>query len=144
MTTSILIVDDQPMVRAGLTMLLNAETDMDVIGEATSGAEALQLARQLHPDIVLMDVRMPVMDGIAATEELLKHDDELKVIAQLVLKSLQKNITVDWARRETVRARLRVIIKDILEDHGYPPDLSKEAVHNVLLQAEQLSSRWAT
>ncbi|MEX2534167.1 MAG: type I restriction enzyme endonuclease domain-containing protein [Trueperaceae bacterium] len=71
-------------------------------------------------------------------------NDELKVIAHELLEKLRKNVTVDWARREQVRARLRVLVKDILEDHGYPPDLSKEAVQTVLAQAEQLSARWAT
>ena len=57
---------------------------------------------------------------------------------------MKKNVTVDWAHRQSVRARLRVIIKDILEDHGYPPDLSAEAVKNVLAQAEAMSLRWAS
>ena len=63
----VLIADDQAMVRSGLSLLLRAEPDVEVVGEARDGGEALRLARQLTPDVVLMDVRMPGMDGIEAT-----------------------------------------------------------------------------
>ncbi|MDO5753321.1 response regulator transcription factor [Arthrobacter sp.] len=81
MPITVLIVDDQPMVRAGIGMLLNAETDIEVIGEAGSGTEALTRAKELGPDVVLMDVRMPGMDGVTATRRLLTgsqpHPDHL-------------------------------------------------------------------
>jgi DNA-binding NarL/FixJ family response regulator len=63
----VLIVDDQALVRGGFSMILEAQPDIDVVGEAADGAEAVRAARELAPDVVLMDVRMPVMDGIAAT-----------------------------------------------------------------------------
>src|SRR3954465_1255394 len=65
--TRVLIADDQALVRAGFRMILDAEDDLDVIGEASDGAEAVKLARQLRPDVVLMDIRMPELDGIEAT-----------------------------------------------------------------------------
>lgn len=65
----VLIVDDQPLVRQGLALLLDLEDDVEVVGQAEDGLEALHLAQQLRPDVVLMDVRMPVLDGIRATEE---------------------------------------------------------------------------
>jgi DNA-binding NarL/FixJ family response regulator/class 3 adenylate cyclase len=68
---SLLIVDDQALVRAGFRMILDAEEDIDVVGEATNGAEAIEEVRRLRPDIVLMDVRMPELDGIEATKRLL-------------------------------------------------------------------------
>jgi DNA-binding NarL/FixJ family response regulator len=65
--TRVLIADDQALVRAGFRMILDAEDDLEVVGEASDGAEAVKLARQLKPDVVLMDIRMPEVDGIEAT-----------------------------------------------------------------------------
>jgi DNA-binding NarL/FixJ family response regulator len=63
----VLVVDDQVLVRAGFRMILEAEADLDVVGEAGDGIEAIDAVRRLHPDVVLMDVRMPRMDGVEAT-----------------------------------------------------------------------------
>ena len=65
----VLIADDQALVRAGFKMILDAEDDLDVVGEASDGAEAVELARRLKPDVVLMDIRMPALDGIEATRQ---------------------------------------------------------------------------
>ncbi len=66
----VLIVDDQALVRAGFAMILSAEPDIAVVGEAGSGVEAISAARQTRPDVILMDIRMPEMDGITATREI--------------------------------------------------------------------------
>lgn len=66
----VLIVDDQPLVRQGLASLLDLEDDVQVVAQAEHGARALELAQALNPDVILMDVRMPVMDGVSATAEL--------------------------------------------------------------------------
>lgn len=70
MTTRLLIADDQPLMRAALRMSLAAEPDLDVIGEAADGRQALELAHALQPDVIVMDIRMPHVDGIAATRQL--------------------------------------------------------------------------
>jgi DNA-binding NarL/FixJ family response regulator len=74
MSLGVLIVDDQALVRAGFRMILEAEEDMEVVGEAADGREAITEARRLRPDVVLMDVRMPDVDGIEATRRLLAED----------------------------------------------------------------------
>jgi len=69
-TIRVLLVDDQPLLRTGFRMILSAEPDLTIVGEAADGASGVEAARRLRPDVVLMDIRMPVMDGIAATRAL--------------------------------------------------------------------------
>jgi DNA-binding NarL/FixJ family response regulator len=66
----VLVVDDQELVRAGFSMILDSETSIEVVGEAGNGAEAIEAVAALDPDVVLMDIRMPVMDGLTATERI--------------------------------------------------------------------------
>ncbi len=75
MTTRVLIADDQDLIRAGLRMILEAEASIDVVAEAANGREALEQARLFHPDVVLMDIRMPELDGLAATRLLLEASE---------------------------------------------------------------------
>ena len=79
-TISILLVDDQPLIRMGFRMVLEAEPDLVVVGEAADGSEAVARAARLRPDVVLMDVRMPVLDGIAATRGILGARPETRVL----------------------------------------------------------------
>ena len=77
---SVLIADDQALVREGLRMLLEAEPDITVAGEAGNGSEAIAAARRLDPDVVLMDVRMPDMDGIEATAQLVRAGSRARIL----------------------------------------------------------------
>ncbi len=70
----VLLVDDQPIIRSGFAMMLSVEEDIEVVGEAGNGQEALELARAEAPDVIVMDVQMPVLDGIAATREVVAQD----------------------------------------------------------------------
>ena len=75
MPVSVLLVDDEPLVRAGLRAVLEAQPDIEVVGEAADGAAVIPLVRQLRPDVVAMDVRMPLLDGIEATRAVLRTVD---------------------------------------------------------------------
>ncbi|WP_338682827.1 response regulator transcription factor [Streptomyces acidiscabies] len=75
MPVTVLLVDDEPLVRAGLRTVLDAQPDITVVGEAADGAAVIPLVRQLRPDVVAMDVRMPLLDGISATRAVLRGVD---------------------------------------------------------------------
>ncbi|MEU9982678.1 response regulator transcription factor [Streptomyces sp. NPDC050856] len=80
MTIRVLIVDDQMMVREGFSVLLNAMPDIEVVGEAVNGREAIAQVAALRPDVVLMDIRMPELNGIDATREIVAADGDAKVL----------------------------------------------------------------
>ena len=100
MSIRILIVDDHSVVRQGLKMFLALDPELEVVGEAANGSEALRLARELEPDVVLMDLLMPVMDGVAATEAIRRELPDTEVIAltsvledQAIFKAMRAGAT---------------------------------------------------
>lgn len=105
----VLLADDHTIVRQGLKLILSAHADMEVVGEAANGTEAIELSRKLHPDIVLMDVAMPDVNGIEATKRIVQADPRLKV---LVLSMHKEGVYV----REILRAGARgYILKDAID-----------------------------
>jgi len=76
----VLIVDDHLIVREGLRLILETEVGFDLVGEASDGSEAIELAATLHPDVILMDLRMPGMDGLTAIEHLREHQPEIAIV----------------------------------------------------------------
>jgi DNA-binding NarL/FixJ family response regulator len=80
-TIRVLLADDQELLRLGFRMILSEEADIDVVGEASDGEHAIELAARLRPTVVLMDIRMPVTDGIEATRRIVAADSEVRVLA---------------------------------------------------------------
>ena len=76
----VLVVDDQPLVRSGFRMVLEERPDLELVGEAADGAQALELARELDPDVILMDVRMPNLDGVEATRQLVESGTRAHIL----------------------------------------------------------------
>jgi DNA-binding NarL/FixJ family response regulator len=84
MKTRVLIVDDHRVFRDGLKLVINHQTDMEVVGEAEDGEKAIALTRQLLPDIILMDVKMPIMDGAETTSRILAEMPGMKILAMSI------------------------------------------------------------
>jgi DNA-binding NarL/FixJ family response regulator len=103
MTTRVLLADDQEMVRAGLRLILAAEPDIDVVAEASDGNAAVAAARRLRPDVTLMDIRMPHLDGIEATRQLTTESPSVGVV---VLTMSEDDGTVFSAVRAGARGYL--------------------------------------
>jgi len=110
----VVLADDQPLVRAGFAMILEAEEDISVVGEADDGAAAVALAESARPDVVLMDIRMPGVDGLAATRQI-SEDARLAQVRILVLTTFELD--------EYVFEALRCGASGFLVKHTQPGDL---------------------
>lgn len=124
---NVLVVDDQTLVRSGISQILAHAADIDVVGDAADGSEAIRKTRQLHPDVVLMDIRMPGMDGLEATRRITSERAETKVI---VLTTFELDEYVFTAVRAGASGFL-------LKDIG--PDALRDAVR-VVADGEALLS----
>ncbi|MFC6018578.1 response regulator [Plantactinospora solaniradicis] len=119
MSVRVVVADDQEIVRTGLTMILNAQPDIEVVGEAADGRRAVELARRLRPDVCLFDIRMPGIDGIEATRAL-AGPTVADPLAVVVITTFDLDDYVYAALRAGARGFL-------LKDAG--PDLLAQAVH---------------
>lgn len=122
----------------------NAITTAEVLKELIQLAKDIREARQRGEESGLSDEEIAFYDALAQNESAVQMmgDEKLCLIAQELLTSLRENVSVDWAHRESARARMRVLVRRILRKYGYPPDLQDSAVQTVLQQAEALSSEW--
>lgn len=107
---SVLLVDDQQLIRQGIEILLDAEPDISVVGQASNGQEAIERTAALYPDVVLMDVQMPVMDGVTATAEIVRR---FPAVAVIILTTFDDDETVFDGLKAGARGYL---LKDISSD----------------------------
>jgi len=122
----------------------NAITTAEVLQELIQLARDIRAARARGEEQGLSDEEIAFYDALAENESAVAvmGDAKLRVIAHELLVSLRDNVSVDWAHRESARARMRVLVKRILRKYGYPPDLQDAAVQTVLQQAEALCQDW--
>lgn len=118
----------------------NAISAAEMINELIALAKDLQAARKRGEELGLTEEEIAFYDALAQNESAIQAlgNDKLRIIAHELLEQLRENATVDWHKRESARAKMRILVKRILKKYGYPPDLSDEAVKLVLEQAETL------
>lgn len=138
----VLLADDQALVRAGFRMILKAEPGIEVAGEAGDGAEAVQLARQIRPDVVLMDIRMPSMDGIEATRRIVIDDTSPRVLVlttfdldEVVYKALRAGAS-GFLLKDAPEERLVTAIRVVAEGGSlFAPSVTRRLIHEFARRA---------
>ena len=122
----------------------NAITTAEVLQELIQLAKDIRAARQRGEESGLSDDEIAFYDALSENQSALEMmgDEKLRLIAHELLVNLKENVSVDWAHRDSARARMRVLVKRILRKYGYPPDMQDSAVQTVLRQAEAASSTW--
>lgn len=123
-----------------------AISTMEVLEELIQLAKDLDAATKRGEELGLTDDEIAFYDALAANESAVKAmgNDQLKVIAAELITKVRQSVTIDWTLREGARAKIRVMVKRILNKYGYPPDLQEEAVKTVLMQAELLCAEWTS
>lgn len=153
--TRILIVDDHRMYRDGLKALLARRTDMEVVGEAENGQEAIARTHELHPDVILMDVKMPVMDGVEATRQILAEMPDMKILALTMCSEQECSYGIVSAgargyiskggdfeeliaaiRKETTRTRILIVDDHQMYREGLKAMLVRQTDMEVVGEAE--------
>jgi two-component system response regulator NreC len=151
MTTRLLLVDDHAVVRSGLRMLLGSESDVDIVGEAGTAAEALQAADQLKPDVILMDIGLPDMSGIEATREIKRKFPKVAIVALTIhedeeyfFKMLEAGASGYVPKRAAPDELLTAIRAAALGQVYLYPSLAKLLVRDYLSQEHPSEDKAAT
>ena len=149
----IVIAEDHTILREGLRALLSSHPDFEVVGEAEDGREAIRRVEKLMPDLVLMDLSMPRMNGLEAIKEIKKHSPEIKIIAltvhkteEYILATLQAGAD-GYALKDSTHSELVMAIEHVLEGNSYlSPDISGKVIEGYLEGRKSLktTSAWDT
>jgi DNA-binding NarL/FixJ family response regulator len=151
---TVLLVDDQSLIRQGLRALLELEPDLEIVGEAENGEQAINLVAELQPDVVLLDIRMPIMDGVAATREIQKRFVKTKILVlttfdddEYVSAALQ-NGAMGYLLKDTPSEELAVAIRAVHKGYtqlgpGIVRKLLTQFSHPTLTQSPPVPSTLA-
>ena len=151
MSTRVLLVDDHQVVRDGLRSYLKAEADITVVGEAENGAQAIDAARTLQPDIVIMDITMPDLNGVGATKEILRLNDDTEVIAlsmqadkRFVIEMLEAGAS-GYVTKHAPMEEVVLAIRAAMSGKKYlSPDIAHYLIEDRLNSSEGVSSNTKT
>ena len=141
----VLLADDHTIVRKGLCSLLEGEADIEVIGEAENGREAIKLAEKLHPDIVVMDISMPGLNGLEATRQLKKHLPEIKILIltmhaneEYVFQTLQAGAE-GYLVKKAAPSELVLAIREVHQDNFFlSPTISRTVIDEYIRRANKI------
>ena len=154
MMIRVLLVDDQGLIRQGLRVLLELEPDLEIVGEAENGEQAINLVAKFQPDVVLLDIRMPIMDGVAATREIQKRFAKTKILVlttfdddEYVSAALQ-NGAMGYLLKDTPSEELAVAIRAVYKGYtqlgpGIVKKLLTQFSHVALTQSPPVPSSLA-
>jgi DNA-binding NarL/FixJ family response regulator len=145
----VVVVDDHPVVRSGLVGILDGEPDLEVVGEGSNGAEAIQLAQELEPDVILMDLRMPGTDGVAATQQIVKlgrRAPKVLVVTTYdtdadILRAVEAGATGYLLKDAPIDTLLEGIHKAARGETVLAPDVATRLVGSMRSTAERLTAR---
>lgn len=148
MTIRVLIADDHPVVRSGLAGMLAVEPDVEVVGEAADGAAAVSMARSLTPDLVLMDLRMPVLDGAAATAQITEDLPDVHVLILTtyetdtdILRAVEAGAT-GYLLKDTPRDQLVAGVRAAARgESALSPSVARRLVQQLRSDADRLTAR---
>jgi len=138
----LLIVDDHPVVRDGLRGMLESQIDFEIVGEASDGASALRIAEELQPDVILMDLRMPVMDGVTATNQIKNRRPEIQILVLTtydsdadILPAIEAGAT-GYLRKDTSREELyRAVRAAVHGESVFTPSVAQRLIGRMRLPA---------
>jgi DNA-binding NarL/FixJ family response regulator len=136
--TAVLLVDDHTIVREGLRALLDGETDVEIVGEAENGQKAIVLAKSLRPDVVVMDIAMPILNGLEATRVIKKENPQVKIIVlsmytddEFVSQVIRLGAS-GYLAKQTAAADLRKAIREVMLGNAYfSPSISRMIVERL-------------
>jgi len=144
----VLLADDHAVLREGLRSLLSLQDDIEVVGEATDGQAALEMVRQLHPDVVVMDIAMPVMDGLEATRRLKQEYPETRVLIltqhdnrEYVFSLLQAG-AAGYVLKKSGGAEVAMAIRSVFREGAFlPPGIAREVMNRYIQRTPEETGR---